>query len=385
MDSERPGQTEGRREVDLLADPIAGLRSRAGALITVYVDRPNPGGMSALLSDLLKPVRDHAEGMARLVRKSVRNDSDRIRDLADRLEADVAPGYAIFASDIDDVFVLESLAHSVPSVSSLGPRPYLRPLRAAPRSLRAGVIVADRALTRVFVANDGMIEEVGPPLTAEIGKPNYGGFGGYEEQSVRAHAEEESARMWRDGGARLLESHLDRGFDFLAIGGHEETTDEIARHLHPYLSRLHRATFVANPNTMTSASLRSELTELALEIRRQRQAALAGRVCDVAWSGGLAVLGVGATLQACNAQAVESMVIAGSFSRPGVICNSCGYLDRTGEVCPVCGSTLFQVDDVVAAAMDATVAAGGSVYQLEVASPLDVEGVGALIRFPILH
>ncbi len=369
----------------MLADPIAGLRSGAGALITVYVDRPNPGGMSALLSDLLKPVRDHAEGMARLVRKSVRNDSERIRDLADRLEEDMAPGYAIFASDLDDVFVLESLAYSVPSVSSLGPRPYLRPLRAAPRSMRAGVLVGDRAMTRLFVANDGTVEEISPALSAEIGKPNYGGFAGYDEHSVRAHAEEETARMWREGGARLLAAHLDRAFDFLAIGGHEETTDEMVRHLHPYLSRLHRARFVANPQTLTAGSLRSELAYLGAEIRRQRQAALAGRVCDVAWSGGLAALGLAGSLQACNAQAVESMVVAGLFTKPGVICNSCGYLDRAGEVCPVCGSSLFQVDDVVAAAMDATVAAGGRVHQLEVASPLDVEGVGVLLRFPVLH
>jgi peptide chain release factor subunit 1 len=371
--------------VDLLADPIAGLRSGAGALITVYVDRPTPGGMSALLTDLLKPVRQHAEGMARLVRKSVRTDTERIKDLAGRLEADGAPGYAIFASDLDDVFVLESLAHAVPSVSSLGPRPYLRPLRAAPRAMRAGVIVADRALTRLFVANDGMIDEIQPPLRAEIGKPNYGGFGGYDEPSVRAHADEESARMWRDGGGRLLESHLERGFDFLAIGAHEEASEEIARHLHPYLTRLHRATFIANPSTLTAVSLRAQLAELSLEIRRERQAALAGRVCDLAWSGGLAVLGVASTLKACNAQAVEAMVVAGSFSRPGVICNACGKLDRTGDTCPVCGASLFQVEDVVAAAMDATVAAGGSVHQLEVASTLDVEGVGALIRFPILH
>jgi hypothetical protein len=33
--------------------------------------------------------------------------------------------------------------------------------------------------------------------------------------------------------------------------------------------------------------------------------------------------------------------------------------------------------------MDATVAAGGNVFQLTVASPLDREGVGALTRFPV--
>jgi hypothetical protein len=38
---------------------------------------------------------------------------------------------------------------------------------------------------------------------------------------------------------------------------------------------------------------------------------------------------------------------------------------------------------VVAAAMEAAVAAGGRVHQLVVASPLDPHGVGALIRFPV--
>jgi hypothetical protein len=42
---------------------------------------------------------------------------------------------------------------------------------------------------------------------------------------------------------------------------------------------------------------------------------------------------------------------------------------------------MFEVEDVVGAAMDATVAAGGLVHQIEVASSLDVDGIGALTRF----
>ena len=65
------------------------------------------------------------------------------------------------------------------------------------------------------------------------------------------------------------------------------------------------------------------------------------------------------------------------------MCSNCGSLGRTGTTCPVCGNTMFGVDDVVAAAMDATVAAGGRVFQISVASPLDVDGVGALTRFAV--
>jgi len=365
-----------------LADPIAGLRSASGSLITIYFDRPGPGGMAALLSDLLKPVRAEAERLGGRVRKSVRTDADRIHDLAEQLEGDVAPAYAIFASDTDDVFLLEPLTHSVPNASSLGPRPYLRPLRAAPRPLRVGVIVGDRVTTRVFVGSDGLIEEL-VALDAQIGKPNYGGFGGYDEHNVRAHAEEETTRMWKEAGTKLLERHLNRTLDFLAVGGHEGTVEDIGRTLHPYLDRLERASFAANPQTLTPAALRSQVADLGGEVRRRRQAALAEQLCGTALGGGLAVLGLTGALLACNAQAVDTLVVAGAFTRAGFICNQCGFLARSGEICPVCSTPMFPVEDIVAAAMDATVASGGGVHQIEVASQLDVEGVGAMVRFPI--
>ncbi|MFB3051965.1 MAG: hypothetical protein ACE1Z0_08265 [Acidimicrobiia bacterium] len=359
------------------------MRSQNGSLISVYVDRPSPGGFGALLTDLVRPVRERSRWMGRRVEKSDRADADRIHDLAETLEVGSAPAYAIFASGLDDLFLLEPLPHPTPNVSTIGPRPYLRPLRAAPRALRSGIVVADRALARIFVGFEGVIDELSGPADAEIGKSNFGGFSGYQEKGVRAHADEVSARLWRKAGARLLEQHLNQPFDYLAIGGHEETVEEIARSLHPYLARLPRATFVANPNGMRLATLRAEMAVHDIEIGRHRQEALAGRICDTAWGGGNAVLGLNSTLEAANAQAIDTLAVAGPFTRSGVICSQCGHLSRNGDSCPMCDSPMFAVDDVVAAVMDATVLAGGRAYQLNVASPLDVEGIGALTRFPV--
>lgn len=367
----------------MIRDPIADLRSPGGSLISVYADRPSPGGFRALLTELMKPVREQAESLHRDVQLSVRADSDRIQDLADRLEIESAPAYAIFASDADDVFVLEALTHSTTSVSTLGPRPYLRPLRASPKSLRAGVLVADRVLARTFVSSAGLVDEIGVALEADIGKTNYGGFSGYDEPGVRARADETSSRLWKEASSRLLELHLERPFDYMAIGGYEEMVDDISRSLHPYLQRLHRASFMASPANLGPAALRSELATLDLAVRRERQEALAGRVCDTAWSGGNGLLGLASVLDAANAQAVDTLVVAGGFTRTGVMCNQCGYLARAGDNCPVCGSRVFEVRDVVAALMEATISAGGTVHQIDVPSPLDVQGVGALTRFPV--
>jgi peptide subunit release factor 1 (eRF1) len=336
-----------------------------------------------LLSDLVKSVRERSESAERSVQKSVRSDADRIQGLAEQLEIDSAPGYAIFASALDDIFVLEPLDYPAPNVATIGPRPYLRPLRATPRALRSGIIVADNTTARTFVAVEGIVEEIHEPIGADIGNRSYGGFSGYDELTVRSRAEEQRAKVWREAGERLLDRHLERSFDYLAIGSHDETVDEIARSLHPYLARLQRETFSANPQSLTISGLRAGVSEMDENVRVQRQEALAGRVCDTAWSGGNAVLGLQEVINASNAQAVDTLVVAGRFTRPGAICDSCGHLARVGTTCPVCGSTLFEVDDVVGALMDATVAAGGKVFQISVASPLDREGVGALTRFPV--
>jgi peptide chain release factor subunit 1 len=367
----------------LEGDRIADLRSRRGSLISLYAGRPSPGGFAALLSDLTKPIRDEAASLDRAVQKSVRSDVERIHDLADQIELDSAPGYAIFASDLDGIFVLEALSHPVPDMSALGPRPYMRPLRATPRALRSGVIVADRSTARTFTAVEGVVEEIGETLHRDLGNRSWGGFSGYEEHTVRSRAEEVTSKLWRDAGERLLEKHVEKPFDYLAIGSHEETVEEIARTLHPYLAQLQRGTFTINPQSVTLTALRTELSAMDEHMRESRQAALAGRVCDTAWSGGNALLGLQEALDAANTQAIDTLVVAGPFSRPGVICDACGYLARDGEICPVCGQLLFAVDDVVGALMESTVAAGGTVSQIGVASPLDRHGVGALTRFPV--
>lgn len=369
-------------EVHLEGDRIADLRSGGGSLISLYAGRPSPGGFAALLSDLTKPLRDRAAGLDRRIQKSVRADSERIHALASQLELDSAPGYAVFASDIDEIFVLEALSHSVPDTATLGPRPYMRPLRATPRSLRCGIIVADHANARTFTAVEGVIEEI-ETFETDIGNRSWGGFAGYEEHTVRARAEEATVKMWRQAGESLLEEHVDKPFDYVAIGSHDETSDEIAKTLHPYLERLERASFTVNPQALGLPGLRTEVAAMDEEMRERWQSALADRVCDTAWSGGNALLGLREVLEAANTQAIDTLVVAGPFSRPGVLCDSCGYLAREGDTCPVCETPLFPVDDVVGALMEAAVAAAGVVSQISVASPLDRHGVGALTRFPV--
>ena len=174
-----------------------------------------------------------------------------------------------------------------------------------------------------------------------------------------------------------------QSFDYLVVCSQEEISEEVVSYFHPYLADLYRAHLPLMPRGLSPAALRRGLHDLAREVRANRQSALAGRVLDTAWSGGQASLGLGKAIEAANAQAVDVLVVAGWYAKPGVVCSSCGALGRTGDQCHVCGEKTFHVDDVVSELMDAVVDAGGTVHQIEVASPLDSDGVGALTRYPV--
>src|SRR5690606_20964309 len=97
--------------------------------------------------------------------------------------------------------------------------------------------------------------------------------------------------------------------------------------------------------------------------------------------GGEAVTGLSEVLEAVNAHAVDHLVAARPSAKAGENCHTCGRLGRAEAQSPVCDVDTFETSDVVSAAMDATVEAGGKVDVVTVASPLDAAGVGALLRF----
>lgn len=364
----------------MITPTLAGLRSTQGLLVSVYLNHP-PGPSSALLSDLLKPLRARADELGRPAAKALRSTCDRIHDLSARIDADPAPAVAVFASE--DVFEYLPLQQRVWDHASVGPHPYLRPLRALPRPLHAAVLVAERRRAFLYELHDDDIAPLAETLTADVGKANYGGFQGYEEHRVRGHAGEETARMLREATERLLARHQEEPFEMLAVGGHQEALDELTAHLHPYLQAVPMERFVIDPHTMTPPIIRERVKGLVDRIRADEEQRLVERTLAAVESETGAATGTAAVLTAANARAVDLLVVSGRFDKSGVVCDGCGWLGRSAELCPVCGRTVFRVDDVVGEAMEAVVAAGGTATQVSLASPLDRFGVASILRFPI--
>lgn len=359
-----------------MIDPIAKLHSSTGSLVSLYVNR-RPQATRAALVDLVKRLYQ-GNGS-----KHLRSDAERIVDLADRIEVDAAPAAAVFASCRDGIFEFLALTHRVEETSTMGPRPYLRPLRSQARPMRVGVLVADTSRARTFLMAGGGLHEHGEELLADRGKDNYGGFAGLEEKRNRARAEELSSHMWRQAGRRMLEAHRDQPLELVVIAGHESDFDAMSAELHPYLRQLPQARIVVDTGSLDPATLSDFVAVEVQRERTRRSEALLEVLLAETNRGAQAVTGLSKVLDACNAHAVEQLVVAGPFTKPGVLCDSCGWLGRDGGTCPMCEVETFPVDDVVSAAMDATVEAGGRTETVSVASPLDAAGVGALLRFRI--
>lgn len=359
---------------------IAKLHSPSGTLVSVYLNRP-AGASSALLSDLLKPIRAAADEQERSVAKELKATCDLIHDLAPRIDAEPVPAVAVFASG--EALEYLPLRAQVWDVAMVGPRPYLRPLRALPDPLHVGAVVADRERAYVFESKDGDLESLGEPIEADRGKDNFGGFSGYEEQRARGRAEAETARMLEEAATLLFERHQRAAFDLLALGGHAETLDELIPHLHAYLRELPLHRFVIDLHTMTPAIIAKNVEDGVAAYRRRLEEQVVEEVLGRLGSGDAAVAGTSAVLEATNARAVDRLVVTGRFERSGVQCDGCGWLGRSGATCPVCGAPLFDVGDVLGPAMEAVIDAGGRAVQVSMASPLDVHGAAATLRFPI--
>jgi peptide chain release factor subunit 1 len=358
------------------------LHSDQGSLVSLFLNHP-PGPAASALSDLLKAIRAAAERMERAAAVSVKGDAERIAGLAARMDVDPAASFAVFASQADGIFEYLPLKSPVWDHASVGRRPYLRPLRAAPRPLRAGVVVADRRQARVFVAENGDLAQVGDVIEGDPGKANYGGWHGLEEHRVRGRADEEASRVWGAAAARLFEEHRRKPFDLVGVGGHHPTNSDLTAALHPYLRALPGVELVVDPHTMTPAVLKAMVDTRVAEVRGDGERRLVERVLEAVGAGVPSARGTADVLTAVNAKAVHQLVVAGPFSKPGVACPGCGWLGRTGTECPLCTSRLDEVDDVIAEAIEAVLAAGGAVDQVAYASSIDAEGVVALLRFPV--
>ncbi|MDH3261052.1 MAG: hypothetical protein OEM81_02325 [Acidimicrobiia bacterium] len=370
-------------------DRIRQFTNSTFPVLSVYVNRVgnprNRTSMSARLSELLRPIRELVESaeLSHEAAMSLRSDVKNVQNLADRIDADPAQAIAIFSCHGADWSEYLSLNKPVWDVARVGNRAYLRPLRVAETEFRSAAVIFEPRRSVLFIKSGDVFREYGEVVEEAVRKSNYGGFGGYEERGVRSHADAVAQRHFKETADLVFRLFQEEGFDFLFLGGHQEGIDEGSKLLHPYVKARVAGSFVIDTHTMTPALIRDHVVGLEEAAVAAYEAKQVRELLDTAGAGGSAALGMADVLTAVNARAIDRLIVSGSFTKEGAVCESCGWLSRNGASCLVCGSGTRRVDDLVDEIIEATIGERGEVLQVSIASALDQNAIGALLRFPL--
>jgi hypothetical protein len=248
------------------------------------------------------------------------------------------------------------------------------------------VSIVGRRLGSIFRFSMDQLETWEEIRDEEIRKANYGGFSGYEEQRVRARADEVVGRHYRNVADRLAElKRSDGGFDLLIVGGSDAHVAGLIESLPPDVAEVMAGTFVIDPGTMTPATVLQHARRVTAAWEVKEESRRVAELFDAAGSGGLAVLGLEETCAAVNRRAVGVLFVQAEHTTPGSACLECGRVTcEDGSACSVCGGEVRPVPDVVDRLSESVRAAGGRVQHVLSDGPLAAVEAGALLRYASL-
>ncbi|MEN8112777.1 MAG: hypothetical protein ABFS21_00195 [Actinomycetota bacterium] len=359
-------------------------------VLSVYMNIP-PGPESlrtahARMKDLLTPVATDAERLDRDHRRSILADVEALSGDVGRLGSDLGHGVAIFRSSGAGVDEQMALPGPVRDRAIVDDVPYLRPLESMIEHFpRYCVAVVGRRIGSIFRFSMGRLETWEEMRAEEIRKANYGGFAGYEEQRVRARADDVAAKHFGLIAGRLAElMREEQAFDLLIVGGSNSHVSATIDALPPDVFGRLAGSFTIDPGTMTPAVVLDHARRVGADREAAEERRLVADLFDLAESGMRAVLGLEAVCAAVNRRAVDVLFLQAGRVTPGSVCGNCSRISRDRDgACAVCGAEVHPVPDVIDRLGEAVRAAGGRVRHILSDGPLVEVEVGARLRYPL--
>jgi peptide chain release factor subunit 1 len=359
-------------------------------VVSVYWEVPaDPGqlrGATAELKDLARVVRDGAASKAvpHAARESLRADAQRVLELGDlvpKLHGRTLGFFTCHARGFEEAVVLPA---DLPTLVTLGPTPFIRPVLAVmDEARRYAVVVVDREHAWLFEFSLGALEAHTRVDDRALRDPNFAA--GDKEYGVHHKALELAKRHYRDAAQALRQLVGETGSDLVVVGGHESTISAFVDQLPHDLRRMVVGAFAIDPQSMTPASVRDAAQRAVDEHTRSEKRQLVTQALDRTAVDGFGAIGLEWCLVAANERAVDHLLVEAGFTTPGRVCDTCGWLATTGDRCPVDGSATRPTADVVDEMVIRVVDSSGHVHLIDSDDDdrLRDQRVAAILRFPV--
>jgi peptide chain release factor subunit 1 len=371
-------------------DRLLHFRSTGAPVLSAYVGvPPDPAelkGVHARFLSLLQPVRDKvgSDGLTHAQRESLRNDIDRVLEVASRASAAQGRAIGVFACGLDGFYEEIQLPRVVRDRAVVDTTPYLRPLLAVlEESHRYLVVVVSRDNAWFFEFYLGELEAATRLKGRHVRKRDYGGWHGLDEYHARNRAEERARHHYRETAATTEEMFESTGAELILVAGHEETSAEFLRALPQALRDKVVGSFVVDPHTMTPGRVREQADQVVDGYERREEARLVAEALDRVGARALGAAGLPWCLLAVNEKAVECLVIHDDEQRPGRVCDRCGWLGLEGDECPVDGAPTRPTPDVIDEMATTVADSSGRVEHVFAETALADLSVAAFLRFPV--
>jgi len=296
-------------------------------------------------------------------------------------------GLALFVDESDGFFSHKELAFPVTNQIRWNYELFLQPLANAIDELEDyGILVVDRTKLRVFLVQQGKIDEL---LYKEIS--------GKRTRHVKStgpdHAES-SARTQRRADnqihanlkevVRQVEEIVKtKVLHRLVLAGTPETTAEL-RKLLPARLALGVMGDVTLAMTASPAEVLSAAQPVANAYERSSEFVRVNDIVTAAAKKGNAVVGLGHTLQAINSGRVWELVYSAESHAPGFECAECSALfSIETSSCTFCNAGVHPVGNIIEQAVEHALRGGAKVEVVtgEAAAALDAAGgLGAFLK-----
>ena len=369
---------------------LAAFRSEHGCAVSLYVGLdpstvPTAGDLAShtrsLLASAARQLDEQRGSLSHDERKALAGDLERIEAwFGSEFDRDGVRGVAVFAAELDDLFLSLTLPEAVGDEVRIAKQLFLAPLvRLAGNGEGALVAYVGRERGDVYQLRAGRLVPLADE-TAEV--PGSHDQGGSSQARYERHIETIVDRHLRDV-ADALDRCVRRLRDVrVVLAGPEETRSSFEGLLSTE-SRTALVGWVAAEAHVDAPRLLDAARPLLEEWRAGREEELLGRWREEAARNGRASTGWEETLQAASDGRVELLLVQSGADQPAYVCPACGRAQATNGSCPLDGTTLQSADTGLDLAVHQTLTHGGTVEVIgEERRDLEpVGGVAALLRF----
>lgn len=298
-------------------------------------------------------------------------------------------GVVIFSCLDEDFWRAYPLAVPVENHVFVADSPYIKPLTDVLDEYgRYGVVLVDREGARLFLFNQGELEETDGTLGEEVKRTKRGGgsaagrLGGLTARASR-HEEGIAQRNLKEV-AELAARFCEGGrCSRIILGG----TDETLTQFQGMLPKDLQGRVVGSiPLDMTASETEvlDRSLEVIQEVERKREEELVEQLITAATSkGGHGALGLDDTLAAVQEGRAHILVVAEGYTATGYGCQNCGYIAaHEMQECPFCGGKMAPIEDTVNTIVRKAIELGVEVEVVKGSAALEKAGsIGAILRY----